>query len=363
MGRVLTALFILTAALIGGVAVYRHDMGQAAPVPPSVVPSSHAEDSSAPSPQASGAPTLRAPGPPPPAPHALARPPKLLFGMGDEISAAVQTPLYDHGDVNMVTSWYNGPSDLGWMSGYASTDIMSNLYQRGDALELVVWLADEPSYAISPQFLTDLTKLIEVFKGNGPYYGPMYVILFTEFETYSNDPGYDQQLRSEYLAAVKLIHSTYDQAYVSLGFGGYDWNIGTPVRDLSFWEPAIAASDFTAFQAMQDQASEMGNGENIIVPEIQDAVSQLGQYGKPVMISHFKLWGDPGGASSTFAQVVAQLFSPSSLDQLRREGLFAVGFMDDQYISAGPGLQAIDPVVTHYAGSAQFPGDAAQDHG
>jgi hypothetical protein len=282
--------------------------------------------------------------------------PKLLFGLGDEISAATSAPLYVHGGVNMVTSWYNGPSDLQWMSGYASTNVMSNLYREGKAQELVVWLADEPSYAVSPRFLSDLEQLIQIFKGNGPYYGPLYVVLFTEFETYSNQPGYEVQLRSTYLAAVKEIHSIYNRAYVALGFGGYVWSAATPERDLTFWAPAIAASDFTAFQAMQDQASTGGDGENIIVPEIEDAVLQLGHYGKPVMISHFKLWGDPAGASSTFAQVASKLLSPSELEKLKKEGLFAWGFMGDDYINDnGPGLQKIEPLVAHYSGGPAFP--------
>jgi hypothetical protein len=289
--------------------------------------------------------------------------PKVLFGVGDELSAAAASPLYMHGGVNMVASWYNGPSDLDWMSGYASTDIISNLYRAGKAVELVVWLADEPSYAVSPQFLTDLEKLIAIFKGNGPYYGPLYVVLFTEFETYSDQPGYDMQLRSSYLAAVKEIHAAYDQAYVALGFGGYDWSADTPERDLGFWAPAIAASDFTAFQAMQDQASKGSDGENIVVPEIEDAVQQLGQYGKPVMISHFKLWGDPGGASSTFARVASQLLKGSELAKLTKEGLFAWDFMDDHYVNdPGPGLQTVEPLIPKYAASSAFPLTAAPSH-
>jgi hypothetical protein len=290
--------------------------------------------------------------------------PRVLFGVGDELSAATASPLYQRGGVNMVTGWYNGPSDLDWMSGYASTDIVSNLYRAGKAVELVVWLADEPSYAVSPQFLSDLQRLIAIFKGSGPYYGPLYVVLFTEFETYSDDPGYDAQLRSSYLAAVKVIHAAYDQAYVALGFGGYDWSADTPERDLSFWEPAIAASDFTAFQAMQDQASKGSDGENIVVAEIEDAVHQLGGYGKPVMISHFKLWGDPAGASGTFAQVTSQLLNASELAKLTKEGLFAWDFMDDHYLNdPGRGLQTVEPLVTKYDAGSAFPSGAESSHG
>ena len=275
--------------------------------------------------------------------------PRVLFGLGDEISAAVSAPLYRNGGIDMVTSWYNGPGDLGWMSGYAESDTISDLYGQGKALELVVWLADDPSYAVSSQLQTDLAKLITVFRGNGPHYGPLYVVLFTEFETYSSQPGYDLQLRSAYLTAVTTIHATYRQAYVALGFGGYDWSAASPKRDLSFWQPAIAASDFTAFQAMQDDTSVATNGQNIVVPEIEDAVHQLGSYGKPVMISHFKLWGDPAQVSQAFARVAATLLRGPELNKLRSEGLFAWDFMGDNYVNEpGPGLSYAEAAIARY---------------
>ncbi len=263
----------------------------------------------------------------------------------------------------MVTSWYNGPADLGWMSGYAETNIISGLYEQGKALELVVWLADDPSYAVSSQFQSDLAKLITVFKGNGPDYGPLYVVLFTEFETYSSQPGYNLKLRSAYLAAVRTVHTTDQQAYVALGFGGYDWSAAEPERDLSFWEPAIAASDFTAFQAMQDDTSVTRNGENIVVPEIESAVHQLGGYGKPVMISHFKLWGDPAGVSQAFARVAAILLRGPELDKLRSEGLFAWDFMGDDYVNdPGPGLSYAESAIARYASGPIDPISLTRHH-
>ena len=283
-------------------------------------------------------------------------PPKLLFGLGDEISAATSSPLYLHGGVNMVTSWYNGPSDLDWMSGYAAGDTISGLYRQGKALELIVWLADEPEYAVSPQFQADIQRLVQIFKGNGPYYGPLYIVLFTEFETYSDQPGYDIQLRSAYLEAVREIHSIYQRAYVALGFGGYVWTTASPVRDLQFWKPAIAASDFTAFQAMQDETSRTPSGENIVVPEIEDAVRQLGRFGKPVMVSHFELWGDPKAASKVLARVAATVLSGHELKTLSSQGLFAFDFMGAQYVNGdGPGFIAAESVLTRYAAGPAHP--------
>ena len=82
------------------------------------------------------------------------------------------------------------------------------------------------------------------------------------------------------------------------------------------------------------------------------------------MISHFKLWGDPAGASQTFAAVASKLLSPSELSTLEREGLFAWDFMGDDYIDdPGPGLNTVEPLVARYAASSAFPPAVDQWHG
>lgn len=256
--------------------------------------------------------------------------PGLRFGMGDEISSALTNPTTSEFPVSMVTAWYNGPSDLSWMRGYADGPTIPKLYAHGQSLELVVYLADEPQYAISPRFQRDIKTLTSIYKGRGT----LYVVLFTEFETYSSQPSYFVQLRAAYLQAVKGIHAVDAQAKVALGFGGYDWSAATPTRDLSFWQPAIQASNFTAFQAMQADTSVV-NGQSILVPEIEDAVRQLGQYGKPVMISHFEVWGTGSQTCQVFSTVAQTLLRPPELTTLEQEGLFAWGFMDDDYINLG----------------------------
>lgn len=279
--------------------------------------------------------------------------PKVLWGMGDEISSAVSTIAYEHAALNMIDSWYNSPSDLGWMSGYAKENTMSQLYGGGKALELEVWLADEPSYAISAQFQSDIKTLVRIFKGNGPHYGPLYVVLFTEWETYSSDPAYFVALRSAYINAVSAIHSVDRRAKVALGFGGYDWSAFTPTRNLKFWKKAIAVSDFTAFQAMQAATSVAQNGRSIIIPEIKDAVKQLGSYGKPVMISNFDLWGTNPTAAATFRNVASALMTESEMRRLTSEGLFAWSFMDDGYINTpGPTFRRVMQLLARFAASA-----------
>jgi hypothetical protein len=274
--------------------------------------------------------------------------PRILWGIGDQLSSAVASPIYRNAPVNMVSAWYNGPGDMGWMSGYQKGSTMSDLYGRGKAIELIVWLGDQADYAISPQFLEDARVLARTFKGNGPHRGRLYVVMFSELETYSSDPGYFVNLKRAYFQAMAIFHKENVNARVALGLGGYEWG-SAPNRDLSFWNDAIRASDFTAVQAMQACDSER-NGQSILVPQIRSSVKQLGRYGKPVMISHFKLWGDPGCQTAAFGKFMRAVFTDKSISALAADNLFAWNFMDDHYINnPGPTHEIAKRLIAAYA--------------
>jgi hypothetical protein len=287
-----------------------------------------------------------------------AAPARVLWGIGDQLGPAREAPFYRDGGARMVSSWFNNPGDLGWMKGYRGSDF-SDQYGAHRALELVVWLADNADYAVSPRFQTDIRTLTRLYKGSGPNYGPLYIVLFTEFETYKGgDPAYQAKLMSAYLKAVAVIHSEYDQARVALGFGGYGWD-GVHDRDLAPYRQVIEASDFTAVQQMQACSSEVG-GQNIMVPKIRSSVRQLGSYGKPVMISHFKLWGDAACQASAFEKFSREMFSPASLAALTADKLFAWGFMSDHFINDAGGAYAdfrsrIGPHIAALPPSADAP--------
>jgi hypothetical protein len=258
--------------------------------------------------------------------------PRMLWGIGDQLGAAQSTPFYRDGLANMVTTWFNGAGDLDWMKGYANGTAVSDLYGSGKAIELVVWLADDPGYAISDKFQADLRTLIGLYRGTGPHYGPLYVVLFTEFETYQDgDEAYRAKLMAAYLAAVKVVHAEYNEARVGLGFGGYAWD-GSGERDLARYTAQIEASDFVATQHMQACDTEV-NGRNVIIDKVRSSVRQLGSYGKPVMISHFKLWGSPSCQVTAFKKLSREVFTGPSLAQLAADGLFAWDFMSDHYIN------------------------------
>jgi hypothetical protein len=268
---------------------------------------------------------------------------RVLWGIGDELAPARGSQLRRSGAARMVTAWFNGPGDLEWMR-QSEAAAAARAYAEGDAVELVVWLADHTDYAVGEQFQQDIRTLTRLHKPSGQ--GRLYIVLFTEFETYRDgDDAYQARLMDAYRKAVVAIHQEYSRADVALGFGGYGWD-GTDERDLSAFRDEIAVSDFTAVQQMQ-ACDSTEDGRNIVVDKIRSSVRQLGAYGKPVMISHFKLWGDPGCQVSAFGKFAGEMFTPGSVAALVHDGLFAWGFMADHYVD-DPG-----PVRDHAVGALQ----------
>ena len=104
-------------------------------------------------------------------------PPGILFGLGPEADAARRAPLVHQAPVRMLTSWFNGTSDLSWMSRWRPTVVLP-AYRKGFALHLVVWdggsegplqtpygAACGRAYALSGQFLSDMRVLARTFAG------------------------------------------------------------------------------------------------------------------------------------------------------------------------------------------------------
>ncbi len=324
---------------------------------------------------------------------------KILWGIGDEPDQAMHSRLYTQAPVNMITAWYGGSGDLGWMTGYRNTTQISDMYGQGKALELVVFLAGDPQYAISPKFQQDIASLATTFYGTVPdprtqvqHRGPVYIVLFTELENYYDTwmntycanhtaaeclayraanlkEEYYVKLRQSYISAVAAIHNANPQAKVALGFGGFSWfgNSDTTTIDLSYWNTAIAASDFTASQEMHACNTLDSSGRSELVPQIRSSVKQLGSYGKPVMISHFQMYptttSPPNCLKDGFASFEEEMLTEASLRQLVDYGLFAWNFMGsetsdftDYVANPGPNFDTLKNfITTHASPSIRFP--------
>jgi hypothetical protein len=272
--------------------------------------------------------------------------PPILWGQGDQLDALSNgRPLFTATDspAAFVGVWYNGPAHLSDFDGYlnpANSQFNDLVWSQGRCVHLIVWLAEgmptdttNRDYAITPTFYnTDLAQMIRVVRGNGPNYGPIYLTLFTELETMHagtqwTDP-YWGNLKTAYLNACKTARQTHDQVYVSLGFGGYGWAT-TPgaTRSLSFWDDAIAQSDFLATQNMTP-ASQITSH---YIPQLENAASQFATYGMPWAVSHTKMYA-PGSVDTGMTTLVDYLTN-DKLVQLRNQGLFLWNWMDDEYLN------------------------------
>lgn len=278
-----------------------------------------------PSPTAIPTPTM------PPAPTA-----KLIFGMGSQAGPAMDYPLVKEAPIQMLTSWYNGTKDLEWMR-VQQNDLIPRLYANNYIVHLITW-TDLPEeevqtpygtacgrpYPISNQIIEDMKQLAEIY--NGP--GPMYVTLFTEFQTYTcwdNDwngnENYWRALMDNYRKIKDVFHEKAPNSKVALSWGGwisrYDDQEHQGGRSLiSHFDDVLRESDFTAFQAMESDTN---------IQEMLDMTSILGGYGKPVMLSHYKPHSD---SADLFYQDMQRFFTDEVIGQLTQKGLFAFSFMD-----------------------------------
>ena len=271
--------------------------------------------------------------------------PKLLFGLGTELSGAGAAALVHAAPVHLLSSWFNGTSDLAWMRGWA-TSLIPHEYAAGETLHLIVYAGSAVTtttataygpacgraYPLSAQFQSDMTALAKIWAGRAS--GPrLYVTLFTEFQTYAchgsawlPDSAYWNALKDAYRTALATFHANAPNARVSLGWGGWQDRFDDPATGagrsmFGHFSDVLAASDFQSFQAMQDDTN---------IPDVLDMTRTLGAYG-PVMLAHYK---PNNGSATTFNADTSAMLTDSSLRQLVSAGLFAWSFMDDSNVSA-----------------------------
>jgi hypothetical protein len=244
----------------------------------------------------------------------------------------------------MLTSWFNGTSDLAWMSAWRPTVVLPS-YRRGFALHLVVWDGGSEgplvtpygpacgrAYALSQQFLSDMRVLARTFAG-GPH-DRLYVTLFAEFQTYpcrdnawapdAATTAYYETLKDQYRAALAIFHHEAPNARVSLGWGGWQasWTnpaIGAGRSMFAHFADVMRASSFQSFQSLDSPTA---------VRDAQAMTRALRPYG-PVMLAFYK----PLAPSSSALQgQLASFLSASNLAALQRDGLFALSFMDTSFL-------------------------------
>ena len=301
------------------------------------------------------------------APPLIQNTPKLLFGIGSEADAAVKSRLVQDAPVRMLTSWYNGSHDLPWMSGWKDT-LIPQLYFQGYALHLIVY-SDLPegelttnygaacgrAYPLSARFPEDMKILAETFAGPGP----LYVTLFTEFQTYPcqdnqwvGSENYYKALKDQFRTAKNVFHQYAPNSKVAFSWGGWQsrWNDpgnGGGQALFPYFSDILTESDFSAFQAMES---------GINTDDILQMTKILGAYKRPVMLAHYK---PDNGSQQTYDTDTQTIFTDSYLRELTNHGLFAFSFMDEANLSSETSYQFIRKSVIRYS-SSPFLQSAAQ---
>lgn len=294
-------------------------------------------------------------------------PPSLLFGLGPEATDAAATALNTQAPVGMYTNWYSGPADLEWMAGW-QTSVIPQIYAGGRAIHLVVYSGEEKTgepcgrqYPISAGVSDDMARLARIFAGT-PTDPPLFVTLFTEFQTYpcvenqwSGAEDYYTLLQAKMIQIRDIFHLLAPNARVSIGWGGWQDRWDDPANGggrslFSHFAGVMRQMDFQSFQAMQDDTN---------VDDVRDMTRTLGAYG-PVMVAHYK---PDSGSLTTYEADMRAIMTDSYLREMRSYGLFAWSFMGSAQMSDPAVFALVKDAVLRYgqpprprpAGTADVP--------
>jgi hypothetical protein len=263
--------------------------------------------------------------------------PTLLIGLGPTADTAFDSPLAERAPVHMLTTWFNEPEDLGWLDTWRES-LIPQTYAEGYAHHLIVFNAGESGttptpygpacgllYPLSEGFDDDMRELAELFRGDGP----LYVTMFSEFQTYPcednqwvGSENYYRALKDRYRAAVEIFHERNPHARVALGWGGWqhqydDPSVGGGRSLIPYFADVMRESDFQSFQAMD---SDLGSNPEIML----EMTKLLAPFG-PVMMAHY-LPDDE--STAVWDADIEQIFTDAAVTRLTEEGLFAFSFMD-----------------------------------
>ena len=298
--------------------------------------------------------------------------PKLFFGVGTQVEGAGKDQIVQEAPVEILSSWYNSPNDLGWMTDSWHKTIYKNAYAAGHAIHLITWTNDTEitqstsfgsacgrGYPLSTRFADDMRQLAQAFAGTagGP---PLYVTMFTEFQTYACSENawapnaattnYYKALKARYEQAISIFHQYAPNSKVSIGWGGWQTRfdqpaIGGGASMIPYFADVMHDSDFISFQAMAGDSN---------VSDIRNMTRVLGAYG-PVMLAHHMPDGDrndPATVDATFSADLHTLLTDSNLASLKADGLFAWSFMHDGPLTRSTTLYSfVKTAISRYGAS------------
>jgi hypothetical protein len=261
------------------------------------------------------------------------------------VDSARNARLAAEAPVGMMSTWFNGPNDLGWQTDAYHQGMYDQQYAAGRSVHLIVWTGDAEQrfttpygtacgrpYPLSARFLTDMELLAKAYAGSGQ----LYVTLFTEFQTFAcsdnawapnvETTAYWRALKARYLETMAIFHAHAPRSQVSLGWGGWqtrwdDASTGAGRSMFPYFADVMRASDFQSFQAMQSDSN---------VADVRAMVNTLNDYGR-VMLAHYK---PNNGSQTTFESDLRSILTDSFVTEMVNANLFAMSFMDQTNINA-----------------------------
>ena len=272
----------------------------------------------------------------PGAPAPGASPPRLLFGLGDQVDAARRSDLVAQAPARMLTTTYTGPDDLARLAARRD-ELIIQPYADGFALHLVLAATDAPTRVdtiygpacgrpspLREPFLDDMTKLAQTVAG-GAASPPLFVTVFDGVQGFAcNRRGftadaattaYFKALKDRYVLVREIFVRSAPNALVSLGWTGGQASSDDPAAGggasmFQYFNEVLTWSDFQSF------AAERGTGS----PEqLASMVRALSRYG-PVMLYRYGPVAD---------RDLLALISEPRLAGLAGDGLFAISFAAD----------------------------------
>jgi hypothetical protein len=229
------------------------------------------------------------------------------FSFGDNLNATSADELKWEADA--VTHWWNNEADLSWQLGYNYTynqHQVVEVYDRGQTIELNVWLAGDVAYGLSSKFLDDLAIMVRTFSrtiitgdGTPPTTNvgepEMYVNLFSEIdETYPPGHSIEDEYAAQYLLAVDVCHAANPNAKVGLGMSAYSWIGG--LYDMSPWRECLLASDWVGGQSMFASSAWESGAETTI--RMLQHLSTYSTPERPLHLSHQTIWEEVGDTAA-----------------------------------------------------------------
>lgn len=249
----------------------------------------------------------------------------LLWGVGDTITSAMSSSMWSSApNINLATQWYNGPDDIttyiysSYGPGGSALSQLTDLWNAGKAVELIVYLLSGsdgrpsgsgtnslttttpgdscPDYALTSQCVTDIANLVSWFSvDSGGTKHPIFVSLFTEFDTYGYTTTQYTTLAGQVPTIVAACHAVNPLAKVGLGFAGYDYTGGAG-SNFGSWQSAVEASDCVFMQNMQSAASYDAQGRSLLYDAAVNFAQTMTNSGlaKPWGVDHAQIWAGGG---------------------------------------------------------------------